>query len=174
MRIVLNTTRKALLSLPFVCRFLCGAYGLDDKVERGSAKMSESQDWAVLLTIEPSAPSVFCYSFFCQQGHEPAAPLQVECLRWQSNPQRCLRDHVRVGHRSIHRKDGQAGRAQGRRFITVEPGDKRTFRVDLRTTYRFPAGTHRYKIRYSALNPYLGRPGFDTLKSNVADFEFSN
>ena len=58
-------------------------------------------------------------------------------------------------------------------FLTVNPGESISFKVDLNSAYGFPAGNHRYRIRYSALNPYLGRPGFDALKSNEVVFEYS-
>jgi hypothetical protein len=52
------------------------------------------------------------------------------------------------------------------------PGERVSFKVDLSAAYGFAAGRHRHRIRYSALNPYLGRPGFDGLKSNEVAFEY--
>jgi peptidyl-Lys metalloendopeptidase len=32
-------------------------------------------------------------------------------------------------------------------FLTVQPGERVSFNVDLRASYGFPAGKHRYQIR---------------------------
>ena len=79
-------------------------------------------------------------------------------------------DGVRISYFGILAKRGEP---MADDFVMVAPGKKVSCTVDLAAAYKFLAGKHRCKIRYSALNPYLGRTGFDSLTSNGVVFEYS-
>ena len=136
--------------------------------------MSEKETWAVSLAVDSSAPGVLATVTFANSGSAPAA-----LYKWNA----CFDNRIHNDVFEIMHESGSVsytgrmvkrGEPKADDFLTVEPGKSVSFTVDLRTAYGFPAGNHKYKIRYSALNPYLGRPGFDALKSNPAAFDYAN
>ncbi|MGP8268450.1 MAG: hypothetical protein ACLQLH_00130 [Terracidiphilus sp.] len=135
--------------------------------------MSERETWAVSLTVSPSAHDVLATVTFANNSAAPAA-----LYKWNA----CFDNRIHNDVFEIMHESGSVsytGRLVKRSepkaddFLTVKPGERVSFKVDLNAAYGFPAGKHRYRIRYSALNPYLGRPGFDALKSNEVVFEYS-
>jgi hypothetical protein len=169
-----NTTQKVLLSLALWSLIPCGTCCQDQKVEHGRAVMNEKDTWAVSLTVSPSAQGVLATVTFANNGSVPAA-----LYKWNA----CAGNQIHNDVFEIMHESGSVpytgrmvkrGEPTASDFLIVQPGEKVSFQVDLRAAYKFPAGSHRYRIRYSALNPYLGRTGFDALKSNEFAFEYSN
>jgi len=163
-----------LLSLAFWSLVLSGICSQGEKVEHGRAMMNEKETWAVSLAVSPSAQGVLATVTFANNGPVPAA-----LYKWNA----CAGDQIHNDVFEIMHESGSVpyigklvkrGEPTANDFLIVQPGEKISFKVDLRSAYRFPADKHRYRIRYSALNPYLGRTGFDALKSNEAAFEYSN
>jgi len=127
--------------------------------------MSEKETWAVSLAVDSSAQGVLATVTFANSGSAPAA-----LYKWNA----CFDNRIHNDVFEIMHESGSVsytgrmvkrGEPKADDFLTVEPGKSVSFTVDLRTAYGF---------RYSALNPYLGRPGFDALKSNPAAFDYAN
>jgi peptidyl-Lys metalloendopeptidase len=136
--------------------------------------MSERETWAVSLEVNSSAQGVLAIVTFSNNSSAPAA-----LYKWNA----CFDNRIHNDVFEIMLESGSVsytgrlvkrGEPKADDFLTVEPGQSVSFKVDLKAAYGFPAGKHRYRIRYSALNPYLGRPGFDALKSNPTSFDYSN
>jgi hypothetical protein len=163
---------KALLSVLFWLPLLCGAYCQNGSAEHRRAIMSEKETWAVSLTVNPTAQGVLATVTFANNGAVPAA-----LYKWNA----CFGNQIHNDVFEIEHESemvsyigrlAKRGEPKAEDFVTVLPGEKVSYTVNLGTAYGFPGGKHQYKIRYSALNPYLGRPGFDSLKSNEAVFEY--
>jgi hypothetical protein len=161
---------KARLSFTVLVPILCGAQ------ERGiheRTTMTEAKTWNVTLAVAPSPRGLIATVTFKNQSEHPA-PL----YKWNA----CFggRIHNDVFEISIDShvvpyigRFVKRGEPKEEDFLTLPRGAHVSFDVELLSAYDFPAGAHRYTIRYSALNPYLGRAGFDELNSNSVVFEYS-
>jgi hypothetical protein len=59
-------------------------------------------------------------------------------------------------------------------FVKVEAGKHLTTTVYLEEAYKFLPGTHRYKVRYSALHNYPDKADYFELTSNEVSFTFAD
>ena len=129
--------------------------------------MSEKETWAVSLAVNATAQGVLATVTFVNNSSASAA-----LYKWNA----CFDNRIHNDVFEIMHASGSVsytgrmvkrGEPKADDFLIVDPGKSVAFTVDLNAAYGFPAGRHQYKIRYSALNPYLGRPGFDADRKSV-------
>jgi hypothetical protein len=135
--------------------------------------MQPPHDLSVLLEVHPSPNGVWATLTFTNQS-DHLAPL----FKWNA----CFGGRIQNDVFTIEFESGRVsytGKLTKRRaplkddFVIVPQGKNVSYTANLTEVYRFPTGTHRYKVRYSATNPRFDEAGVDELMSNEAVFDDS-